>query len=187
MKTLLAISLAALFVGPAPAQNRPATPNPPQGTVLQSISQSSYQTPGKLDPKTKLPAATLPPGLTLLCHFYGEAQHGNSAFNSPADCPLPVGAKIDFNYQQATFNPPCAGGGAYTPLQPSDIPAGIHIQCDGGYYWSVIGPIRLEVLQSSGGNVTQWGVHITNLYCGPGTGNGDGCNVKLDVYAKLQP
>ena len=189
MKAQIAVAGFALSVVLAVAQtNTPSRVGmPPSGYVTQSISKSTVVTPDKLDPSTRIGTRTIPPGLTLICRFYGAADEGNPAYNNQAECPLAVGAKLDTSYRQGAFSQPCSGGGAFTPITLADIPQGIHIEFDGGYYWAVIPPIRLEALQfDNSGNVIQWGVHVNNLYCGPGSGTNGGCNVKLDIYAKLK-
>jgi len=163
--------------------NKPSPPNPPKGKVQQTITRTTYVNPDQLEKGTEGKAG--PPGLTLMCHLYAFADQGGPATNGPGECAFPIGAKLDRNYQQKQIS--CAGGGAQTPMSPQDIPPGIDLQCDGGYYWAVIPPVRLLALQfDNNGMVTQWGVYINSLYCGPGGAPNGGCNVKVDVYAKLK-
>ena len=189
MKTGAACCLFTLILLSAgwTQENRPQQPKLPRGTVTQSISKTTYVAPSQLQPGTVIDRSG-PPGLTLICHLYGEAEQGAPAHNSSEECALPEGAKLDTSYRQGAFSHPCSGGGATTPLTPADVPQGIHIECDGGYYWAVIPPIRLVALQfDNNGSVTQWGVSVNDLYCGPGGAPNGGCNVKLDIYVKLKP
>lgn len=168
----------------------PKSPKPPKGTVQQTISRTTYVQENALDRSTLIPAnrAAIPPGMTLVCHLYAEAEQGAPATNQSAECALPENAKLDSSFRQTSFPTPCSGGGATSPITPADMPQGIYIACDGGYYWAVIPPIRLEALEfDNNGMVIQWGVRVQQLYCGPGGAPNGGCNVKLDVYAKLRP
>jgi hypothetical protein len=168
---------------------KPSPPRPPKNTISQTISRTTYVQADKLEKETLRTTATAgPDGLTFVCHLYAAADQGGPATNQPGECPLPYQAKLDTSFRQQTFPTPCSGGGATTNLAVADIPQGIYLACDGGYYWAVLAPIRLEALQfDNNGTVTQWGVHIHQLYCGPGGAPNGGCNVKLDVYAKLKP
>jgi hypothetical protein len=178
----------SIFLSTARAQdNKPTPPRPPKGTVTQSISKTTYVKPDQLEKGTSIVGRTVPPGLTFVCHLYGAADQGGPAHHGSEECPFPVGVKLDTTYRQQAFSHPCSGGGAQTPLTLDDIPQSVHIECDGGYYWAVIPPIRLLALQfDNNGTVIQWGVHINDLYCGPGGAPNGGCNVKLDIYAKLK-
>jgi len=192
-KIALRVVVVSVLVFSALAQTptiKPKPPKPPKGTVQQTITRTTYVKESALDQSTlsSLSRAAMPPGLTLVCHLYAEATQGGPATNQSAECALPEGAKLDSSFRQTSFPTPCSGGGATTPITPGDVPQGIYIACDGGYYWAVIPPIRLEALEfDDNGMVTQWGVYIHQLYCGPGGAPNGGCNVKLDIYAKLKP
>jgi hypothetical protein len=189
LKKISMITLVVLAVSwLALAQNHPQAPKPPAKMVQQTITRTTYVAPTNLETGTFSPHSNLPPSMTFVCHLYAQADQGTSATNSPGECPLPYRAKIDTSFRQQAFPTPCSGGGATTNLTVADVPQGIYLACDGGYYWAVIGPVRLEVLQfDNNGVVTQWGVHVEQLYCGPGGAPNGGCNVKLDIYAKLLP
>jgi hypothetical protein len=115
----------------------------------------------------------------LICSMYGSADQGSSAWNKDDACNLPVGFPLDKSYHQSAFN--CCGGGATSNIVIGDIPAGIHLNVSGGYYWSVSKPIELIRLDDDGPPQRQFRLHT---YCGPEPPPGPGCNVKVDVYAR---
>ena len=122
------------------------------------------------------------PSFVKICDLYGSADQGNSAWNKDESCALPVGFPLDKNYHQTAFN--CCGGGATSNIGIADIPAGIHLVVDGGYYWSVVKPIELIRLDEDGPPKRIIRIHT---YCGPGASGQGGCNVKVAVYAKRLP
>lgn len=122
------------------------------------------------------------PSFVKICDLYGSADQGNPAWNKDDSCALPVGFALDKSYRQAAFN--CCGGGATSNIGVADIPAGIHIVVDGGYYWSVVKPIELIRLDEDGPPKRVFRIHT---YCGPGAAGQGGCNVKVAVYAKRLP
>lgn len=102
-----------------------------------------------------------------LCVLYGEANSGGRAWFKTEVCPIKNRDQLDPDYHQINFV--CCGGGATSPMTTADIPAGIEVRTDGGYYWSVANGRR------EGDN------YRIDTYCGPG-GNGlPGCNVKTMV------
>jgi hypothetical protein len=86
---------------------------------------------------------------------------------------------LDKSYHQTNFN--CCGGGATSDIGNANIPAGIHLVVDGGYYWSVTSPIELIRLDDDGPAKRVFRIHT---YCGPGAAGQPGCNVKVAVYAR---
>jgi len=167
--------------------NKVGPPRLPKGKVLQTISRSEYVDNDKLDARTKIGNRNMPDGLTLICHLYAEAEQGGPAHHSQESCALPEGAKLDTSFRQQAFLTPCSGGGATTNLTVADVPQGFYISCDGGYYWAVLAPLHILALEfDNNGSVLQWGISVGDLYCGPGGGTHGGCNVKLDIYAKIK-
>lgn len=119
------------------------------------------------------------PTFVFLGEIYREKQ------STPACCPaadilLPEGFKLDRTYHQKSIN--CCGGGATSDLSPADIPAGIHMTVTGGHYWALPKAPVLLIEKMDDDLVTQWRFR-TPLYCGPG-GNGEGCNIRVRVWAK---
>jgi hypothetical protein len=106
---------------------------------------------------------------SAVCHFYGEASSGGSAFNKDEACTIPNIELLDTSYQQGDFI--CCGGGASAPTTTRDIPPGLEAKIGGGYYWAAYNP------KLSGRTFTM------HTYCGPASSGGPGCNVKVDVIA----
>ena len=193
-KIVLVLALASVSFGPnwsVYGQSKPQPPKGKSGMVSQTISKTSYVAPSGLEHATEISKRIADsvdvPGLTLVCHLYGSADQGGWATNEAGNCALPYGAKLDTSFRQKAFPTSCSGGGATTSLTPGDVPQGIYLVCDGGYYWAVIPPIHLVALEfDNTGQVVQWGVNVAHLYCGPGGAPNGGCNVKLDIYAKLK-
>jgi len=102
-----------------------------------------------------------------VCAFYGEANQGESAWNSDEVCPLPDREKLDPNFHQGDFN--CCGGGAGSGMTNASIPAGLEIRVDGGHYWSV-----------DHGSL-EGDTYRLHIYCGPEPAPGPGCNVKVKI------
>jgi hypothetical protein len=101
------------------------------------------------------------------------------------------GMTIDLSYHQDTPPPKGFAGGdeqkATSQLAPADIPKGIYLEADGGWYWSIPGPIRLYGnLDDAAGNIKSY-TFIARIYCGPEPAPGPGCNVKLNVWFKQKP
>lgn len=116
-------------------------------------------------------------GFEKVCYFYGSANQGRPAWNKDERCELPAGFRLDDGYHQPASAFRCCGGGARSNITPADIPAGIYLVVDGGYYWSVTKPIGLANRR----------VFTIHTYCGPGGGSNGGCNIKVTVYAKRLP
>lgn len=104
-----------------------------------------------------------------VCHFYGQASQGASAWNKDDSCPIPRLEFLDTSFKQRDFN--CCGGGATSPTTNADIPPGLELVVTGGHYWSVSGP-RLA-----------GGQFFLHTYCGPEPAPGPGCNVDVEVWA----
>ena len=106
---------------------------------------------------------------TAVCSFYGAHGGGAGNYNKSESCSIPDIESLDTSYHQGDFN--CCGGGATSPTTGSNIPAGLDVKVDGGYFWAVSNP-RL-----SGSTFS------IDTYCGPGPNGGPGCNVKVTVVA----
>jgi hypothetical protein len=133
---------------------------------------------------TKLPIGQSGNGFVYIGHGYGEHNTGQGALHENAEFLLPRGLKLDRSYHQASWV--CCGGGATTNVRLDQIPAGIYIRLDGGYFWAIAGePILAAADYDENNVVTQWKLEVP-MYCGPG-GNGQGCNMKVDVWAKQKP
>src|SRR5258707_904573 len=79
-----------------------------------------------------------------------------------------------------------SGGGASPNVTVAQVPNGIYVRLDGGFYWAIGGVPNLIAADYDKDNVvTQWKLEVP-MYCGPG-GNGQGCNMKVDVWAKRKP
>lgn len=104
-----------------------------------------------------------------ICEFYGEAPSGGTAWHKQESCLVPQVSYLDTSYHQSKFV--CCGGGATSPATAADIPAGLEIITDGGYYWAVLSPQLVD----------NYFKLIT--YCGPAPSSGPGCNVKVQVWA----
>jgi hypothetical protein len=102
-----------------------------------------------------------------ICAFYGESNSGGSAWNKDEVCPIKNAAQLDPEYQQTSFQ--CCGGNAQSRMTLTDIPHGLEIQVDGGYFWSV-----------DGGKQIGEEYHL-HTYCGPEPHPGPGCNVKVKI------
>ena len=102
-----------------------------------------------------------------LCAFYGESNSGGSAWHKDEACPIKNLTNLDPEYRQTDFN--CCGGGASSPMTNRDIPPGLEIRTDGGYYWAVLNG------HLDGGD------YRLHTYCGPGGAGLPGCNVKVKV------
>jgi pimeloyl-ACP methyl ester carboxylesterase len=102
-----------------------------------------------------------------LCAFYGESNSGGSAWHKDEVCPIKNAGLLDPDYRQGDFN--CCGGGATSPMTNANIPAGLEIKTDGGYYWAVLN-----------GTMGADGYHL-HTYCGPGAAGQPGCNVKVKI------
>jgi hypothetical protein len=101
-----------------------------------------------------------------------------------ADLLLPKYFRLDRTYRQQTLI--CCGGGATSDITPGDIPAGIHVSVSGGHYWALPkAPVLIPEAFDDEDRVIQWRFR-TPLYCGPG-GNGEGCNIRVRVWAKERP
>jgi hypothetical protein len=121
------------------------------------------------------------PGLNLVCNLYGYHDSGTGNYDVYQNCDLPPGFKLDWKYQQKSIS--CQGGGANSNVAPGDVPRGIHLVCDGGYYWAIHKPVLLSPVSfDDNGTVNQWRV-IVPMYCGPGAPGQPGCNIKVYVYA----
>jgi hypothetical protein len=173
---MVALSIASF------AQSK-LTAEPRKGTVQQTTTTIEFVAPKAISVDRRVKIQSSSGGLTFICHLYGSSPQGGPAYLAPGNCAFPVGFKIDRSYQQKQIN--CCGGGASSPIRPSDVPAGIDIEVDGGLYWSVLPPVQLVAIAFDDNNVvTQWGINIGGLYCGPGAPGQGGCNIKVDVYAK---
>lgn len=102
-----------------------------------------------------------------VCHLYGQAAQGASAWNHDDACTIPNVDLLDTSYRQNDFI--CCGGGATSPTTNANIPPGLELQVTGGHYWSVANPRLVG---------DQFTVHT---YCGPEPSPGPGCNVSVDV------
>lgn len=117
-----------------------------------------------------------------ICSMHGEADQGQPAWHQDSICNLPNLFPLDRSYHQQSVN--FTGGGATTNLSLSDVPAGIHLNVSGNYYWSIVAPLRMVVLDTDDPSTTfirQFQVHT---YCGPAAPPGPGCSVHVDVYAR---
>jgi pimeloyl-ACP methyl ester carboxylesterase len=102
-----------------------------------------------------------------ICDLYGEAPSGAPAWNKFETCVIPDVVHLDRDYRQVDFN--CCGGGATSTVTAKDVPPGLEIRTDGGYYWA-IPEIRLSNDQMT-----------IKTYCGPGAAGQPGCNVKVKL------
>jgi hypothetical protein len=120
------------------------------------------------------------PKFVRIDEVYKEKAH-TPALWEDAVVLLPRHFKLDRSYQQASLV--CAGGGAQCSATASGVPRGIHIAVTGGHYWSLRGnPTLLPAEVDDDDHVTRYKL-ILPLYCGPG-GNGEGCNIRVTVWAK---
>ena len=94
-------------------------------------------------------------------------QGAREAWNKDEKCPIPNRAQLDPDFHQTNFN--CCGGGAKSTMTNADVPAGLEIVVDGGYYWSV------DRRGFDGDN------YVIHTYCGPEPAPGPGCNVKVKI------
>jgi len=117
-----------------------------------------------------------------ICDLYGAADSGGQAWHKDEKCDLPKNFRLDLSYHQTNFN--CCGGGASSNIAPSDIPAGIHLQVDGGHYWSVVQPMGIKTLEEDDEGRAVRRQFFIHTYCGPAGSPGPGCNVKVTVWAK---
>jgi hypothetical protein len=117
-----------------------------------------------------------------VCDLYGAADSGAQAWQKDESCNLPRGFRLDNSYHQGNFN--CCGGGASSNIAQSDIPAGIHLQVDGGHYWSVVQPMGMKTLEEDDEGRAILRQFFIHTYCGPEGRPGPGCNVKVAVWAK---
>jgi hypothetical protein len=175
-------AFAARRTSPKPQSNSGASNTMIYESVNRPIKASEIDTSARIAQNSPL-LTSVPTKAQLVCSLYGEASQGGNAFFRALRCPIPVDFPLDRSYHQAALEGRCTGGGATSPLQPADIPAGYHIVCDGGYYWAVLPPID-QVAMSIGqdGTVHQWALDVP-MYCGPGASGQGGCNVKVYVYA----
>lgn len=120
------------------------------------------------------------PKFVRVGEVYKEKNH-TPALWEDAELLLPRDFKLDRSYQQAVLN--CSGGGAKCSATAAGVPRGIHIAVTGGYYWSLRGNPRLLAAEiDDNDHVRQYKI-VLPLYCGPG-GNGEGCNIRVTVWAK---
>lgn len=117
-----------------------------------------------------------------VCELYGSANQGAQAWHKDERCNLPAKFPLDTRYHQTNFNG--AGGGASTNITASDIPGGIHLQVDGGHYWSVVQPMGIRTLDEDDEGHAISRQFFIHTYCGPAGFPGPGCNVKVTVWAK---
>jgi hypothetical protein len=140
---------------------------------LQGRSETSSATrriQGKAILTVTVDNTNIPPAkVTGVCHFYGQANQGSSAWNKDEQCAVPEVELLDKSFRQADFI--CCGGGATSATTNANIPSGLEVRASGAHYWAVIDP-RLE------GN--QFKIHT---YCGPTAAPGPGCNVDVQVVA----
>jgi hypothetical protein len=117
-----------------------------------------------------------------ICDLYGSSNSGGSAWHKDERCDLPKNFRLDLSYHQTDFN--CCGGGAKSDIAQNDIPAGIHLQVDGGHYWSVVQPMGIKTLEEDDEGRAVRRQFFIHTYCGPAGSPGPGCNVKVTVWAK---
>jgi hypothetical protein len=137
---------------------------------------------------TSCPPNVCPQGFECMGRLYGEANQGGPAYHGDLKVAFPSGFRLDVSYQQDAVA--CFGGGNTScgDLRASDIPRGIYIIPGGSYYWAVLKPITFS--QTIGDikdgmpqpGQFEFGMH---LYCGPAGFPGPGCNVHVDVCAKV--
>jgi pimeloyl-ACP methyl ester carboxylesterase len=125
----------------------------------------SSATPGAAAGMPGIPAETRV--TKSVCDLYGEAPSGAPAWNKFETCVIPDVSHLDTDYRQTDFN--CCGGGASSPMTARDVPPGLEIRTDGGYYWSI------PEIHLSNDQIT------LKTYCGPGAPGQPGCNVKAKV------
>lgn len=116
------------------------------------------------------PAPTSPVAVRFaqpICAFYGESSSGSNAWHKTEVCSIPNAPQLDPDYRQTDLV--FAGGGAKSDMDPKNIPPGLEVRADGGYYWSVLNGRR------DGGN------YYIDTYCGPAPKPGPGCNVKVKI------
>jgi hypothetical protein len=99
-----------------------------------------------------------------ICELYGAADSGAQAWNKNEKCDLPKGFHLDTSYHQQIFA--CCGGGATSDFSVSDIPAGIHLQVDGGHYWSVDEPMGLMTMEEDSEGRAVLRRFFIHTYCG---------------------
>ncbi len=93
----------------------------------------SSATPGAAAGMPGIPAETRV--TKSVCDLYGEAPSGAPAWNKFETCVIPDVSHLDTDYRQTDFN--CCGGGGTSPMTARDVPPGLEIRTDGGYYWSI--------------------------------------------------
>src|SRR6266852_2923477 len=99
-----------------------------------------------------LAVAQLPPQdgtFIKICSIHGEANQGQPAWHQDSTCNLPNLFPLDRGYHQQSIH--FAGGNpdqANSDLQISEIPAGIHLDVSGNYFWSIVRPMRMVVLDT---------------------------------------
>lgn len=133
------------------------------------------------------------PGLKHAGTLYVDGSFGNNG-NRTQEVLLPPGAvNLDTTFHQPSLKAFGGGSDARSPLQASQIPAGICIVATGTEDhekgWAVHSP-SLHVAADDGERVTQRAFSMA-LYCTVGSGEVDrtvgGCNAKVEVYYKLKP
>jgi hypothetical protein len=132
------------------------------------------------------------PGLKFAGELGVEGSFNNNG-NRTQEVSLPVGAvNIDTTFHQTSLKAFGGGSDARSPLQASQIPAGICIVATGTEDhekgWAVHSPY-FHVVADDGVRVTQRAFGMT-LYCTVGSNELDrtvgGCNAKVQVYYKLK-
>jgi hypothetical protein len=177
------------------------------GSCLQYIIgefAATYDSPPPKPEPTAHSAPTTPPGpdqtFKYIGDLYGEANQGRSAFNRVLTlcvC-LDDDKKLDVSYQQQKLegNGTGAFGDAKSPLKASQIPPGIFVKFRGGTGAVAMWEPKIETLSGgilgldngisvlnllSGGPVQTFSMRV---YCGPEPAPGEGCHVRIGVWAK---
>ena len=134
-------------------------------SIWPAQTQIAEGTPGAVAGAPGIPSETRV--TKSICELYGEAPSGAPAWNKFETCVIPDMRHLDTDYRQTDFI--CCGGGASSPMSARDVPPGLEIRTDGGYYWSV------PEIHLSNDQIT------LKTYCGPGASGQPGCNVKVKV------
>jgi hypothetical protein len=119
-----------------------------------------------------------------ICEVKQSAAPTEQPRSAQHECVVPQDLVIDSTFRQKVFV--CCGGEHSSPTRAKDIPPGILLRTSGEHYWAVSHP----ELQDPGG-LDEQGKPVRKfiiwLYCGPSKRpNGQGCSVKVEVFAKVR-
>jgi len=120
------------------------------------------------------------PSFVRIDEVYRSKDHSPALWED-AEVLLPRDFKLDRSYQQSELS--CSGGGSPCGASASGVPRGIHINVTGGYYWALRSNPQLVPTEVDDNDHVHRYKLVLPLYCGPG-GNGEGCNIRVTVWAK---